>query len=104
AEDGIRDRTVTGVQTCALPICSLISSIASSRDGASVHIPGSSLTRTTYIFLLFSSFACSTVYVHGKLRYSSIFLYCFFITMISRSEERRVGKEFSFWLSRQLLI
>src|SRR5437867_12762918 len=22
AEDGIRDRTVTGVQTCALPICS----------------------------------------------------------------------------------
>src|SRR6266705_760128 len=23
AEDGIRDRTVTGVQTCALPICSL---------------------------------------------------------------------------------
>src|SRR5438094_4993972 len=24
AEDGIRDRTVTGVQTCALPICSPI--------------------------------------------------------------------------------
>src|SRR5207248_8517918 len=23
AEDGIRDRTVTGVQTCALPICEL---------------------------------------------------------------------------------
>src|SRR5207248_5472416 len=23
AEDGIRDRTVTGVQTCALPICAL---------------------------------------------------------------------------------
>src|SRR5438094_1373647 len=24
AEDGIRDRTVTGVQTCALPICQLL--------------------------------------------------------------------------------
>src|SRR5437867_12665583 len=25
AEDGIRDRTVTGVQTCALPICAISS-------------------------------------------------------------------------------
>src|SRR5207245_3554323 len=24
AEDGIRDATVTGVQTCALPICSIV--------------------------------------------------------------------------------
>src|SRR5207248_8412670 len=24
AEDGIRDRTVTGVQTCALPICQIL--------------------------------------------------------------------------------
>src|SRR5699024_3143676 len=29
AEDGIRDRNVTGVQTCALPICALSSSIGS---------------------------------------------------------------------------
>src|SRR5258708_30109812 len=29
AEDGIRDDLVTGVQTCALPICSTISSTAS---------------------------------------------------------------------------
>src|SRR5207248_7194927 len=27
AEDGIRDRTVTGVQTCALPICSTVPSV-----------------------------------------------------------------------------
>src|SRR5437867_7432243 len=26
AEDGIRDRTVTGVQTCALPICRVLCS------------------------------------------------------------------------------
>src|SRR5437867_6413485 len=35
AEDGIRDRTVTGVQTCALPISSPMSS-AMRRDTASV--------------------------------------------------------------------
>src|SRR5206468_5772175 len=32
AEDGIRDLIVTGVQTCALPICSRASSIPS-KDG-----------------------------------------------------------------------
>src|SRR5437867_2005736 len=32
AEDGIRDRTVTGVQTCALPICAIHYPIA--MDGA----------------------------------------------------------------------
>src|SRR5699024_11740951 len=31
AEDGIRDRNVTGVQTCALPICSTYFSIISER-------------------------------------------------------------------------
>src|SRR5690606_40707535 len=30
AEDGIRDFHVTGVQTCALPICSFASTLASS--------------------------------------------------------------------------
>src|SRR2546430_3142192 len=27
AEDGIRDLTVTGVQTCALPICSIVATL-----------------------------------------------------------------------------
>src|SRR2546430_4073501 len=35
AEDGIRDLTVTGVQTCALPICHLF---ASPRDAAAFLI------------------------------------------------------------------
>src|SRR6266705_4961900 len=41
AEDGIRDRTVTGVQTCALPICN-----ESSRPGhiAPVGSPANALT------------------------------------------------------------
>src|SRR5688572_31503983 len=32
AEDGIRDLTVTGVQTCALPICSLVGNIGAVGD------------------------------------------------------------------------
>src|SRR5699024_12162221 len=32
AEDGIRDRNVTGVQTCALPICGERTSEAGARD------------------------------------------------------------------------
>src|SRR5699024_7859745 len=34
AEDGIRDRNVTGVQTCALPICLLVSILSRSVVGA----------------------------------------------------------------------
>src|SRR5256886_7408582 len=46
AEDGIRDLTVTGVQTCALPICTRTSTAATSvrlgsRIGASRREPGS---------------------------------------------------------------
>src|SRR2546425_7463493 len=33
AEDGIRDKLVTGVQTCALPICPLLS-VRAHRSGA----------------------------------------------------------------------
>src|SRR5438128_10942041 len=47
AEDGIRDATVTGVQTCALPIClrrsysSRINGISSSVASRSVYSSGS---------------------------------------------------------------
>src|SRR5437867_7628801 len=37
AEDGIRDRTVTGVQTCALPICRLRDAAGSLRAPVSVR-------------------------------------------------------------------
>src|SRR2546430_11696082 len=36
AEDGIRDLTVTGVQTCALPIC--LSPASYSRNGIGVNV------------------------------------------------------------------
>src|SRR5699024_1809936 len=40
AEDGIRDRNVTGVQTCALPICTSIRSLASSTRPRRWMVPG----------------------------------------------------------------
>src|SRR5689334_24229614 len=63
AEDGIRDGTVTGVQTCALPICSTFKAIRSP-------------------FLARLCFA-RTLYQNPSI----------ISLPTSRSEERRVGKE-----------
>src|SRR5438309_5466628 len=76
AEDGIRDGTVTGVQTCALPIYSVIG--ASGKD----FDPGDKLA------------------VAAGLELCSPFAYLPFVEYAlklpaSRSEERRVGKECS---------
>src|SRR5438094_4280889 len=35
AEDGIRDRTVTGVQTCALPICAVVAALVAPGEATS---------------------------------------------------------------------
>src|SRR5699024_11878915 len=83
AEDGIRDRNVTGVQTCALPIflgekryrpqsllpLSVRSSIRKKRNSPEIYLEQAS--------------ACRPV--------SNLFLLK--TTVFSRSEERRVGKE-----------
>src|SRR5699024_12686422 len=69
AEDGIRDRNVTGVQTCALPICLLPCCIWSSA-----------------FVLGFFSCMLSLFCMCGR---SSEVSSCLF----TRSEERRVGKE-----------
>src|SRR5699024_12044431 len=44
AEAGIRDRNVTGVQTCALPICSLLGDIRTQRPCPTCHGFGSTIT------------------------------------------------------------
>src|SRR5437867_9985373 len=65
AEDGIRDRTVTGVQTCALPIS----------------------PRVTYLTINYVELVLVLVQPHlevGRLRGAD---------GVARSEERRVGKE-----------
>src|SRR2546430_8849559 len=82
AEDGIRDLTVTGVQTCALPICPLATS----------EQPKSLMTT--------NDFGCSEVargpnpvsVISLRMRpwLSRKTLVCVFRV---RSEERRVGKE-----------
>src|SRR5205823_10841602 len=73
AEDGIRDKLVTGVQTCALPISA----------GASVGRAGCARAEEPGEPMLFSAA------IGGGVRRGSGF---------DRSEERRVGKE---WRSRR---
>src|SRR5256885_10306803 len=82
AEDGIRDYKVTGVQTCALPICSerqdLPTNIGASAGAQNRGVPPSresSAPRTTATTP--SSAASGTVSAMKS----------------ERSEERRVGKE-----------
>src|SRR5437762_4775472 len=69
AEDGIRDTSVTGVQTCALPISLELPVLVSVSDWVEL-LPTCTLPK-----LMVEEVACSTL---GGL---------------TRSEERRVGKE-----------
>src|SRR5205085_12350225 len=93
AEDGIRDLTVTGVQTCALPICS--------RDGYWLLREGGLRPIS-----LISGRNCHSAIGRGNGRWASSWRSCgdwfvvasFFVVTGDlgahyRSEERRVGKE-----------
>src|SRR5207249_8420895 len=85
AEDGIRDRNVTGVQTCALPIL-LFSNSGSEANELALRIARQHTGHTGVLVSDFSyhgnttSLAAATtgLEVHERL---------------GRSEERRVGKE-----------
>src|SRR5207249_5998918 len=88
AEDGIRDRNVTGVQTCALPILTEeeveVYATEYGRTGFTGALQGYRVRRgsnpkTLAELLTFSgrSIDAPSMYIAGK----------------SRSEERRVGKE-----------
>src|SRR5207249_5302184 len=68
AEDGIRDRNVTEVQTCALPISAIYEAAEGQRTSAST----SSMAEKRHTSRPFSSIR---------------------VTLPNRSEERRVGKE-----------
>src|SRR5437773_5976882 len=73
AEDGIRDRDVTGVQTCALPICFFFSGVALALGVAEeAVIPGELHVMPGELILVAA----------GLLQADEV-----------RSEERRVGKE-----------
>src|SRR2546427_7275884 len=47
AEDGIRDLTVTGVQTCALPISQSVAEFRSALSGIAARDPGTVTYQTT---------------------------------------------------------
>src|SRR2546430_9362328 len=81
AEDGIRDLTVTGVQTCALPICFTKRRIPSSCP----YMKGAAGIRSFFRHLCMTScFAHHSKPARGR--------WCG-RTPAKRSEERRVGKE-----------
>src|SRR5207248_5485884 len=90
AEDGIRDRTVTGVQTCALPICTLIS-----HQGLTYG--GLVLSPETTLSQVIACFHAVLLYLRENqivtLRYKRIPSYYSLAPTDDRSEERRVGKE-----------
>src|SRR5699024_11991650 len=80
AEDGIRGRNVTGVQTCALPILLL----------RSVVIPG--------VLPPVIGLRCRTLPLPGRAVYR-----LGFSAPGTRSEERRVGKECRAWRAAERL-
>src|SRR2546430_8865438 len=82
AEDGIRDLTVTGVQTCALPIC----------EGRTIR----DLERLPLRFAVADPLvAASLESLQRELRspQEAGSLYADRLADVLRSEERRVGKE-----------
>src|SRR2546430_6405697 len=86
AEDGIRDLTVTGVQTCALPICRACCCCCRRRLRRRRRHPGREERPRSR--------------PEGKERWSrgeSPYQKCIFYQGEKRSEERRGGKE---WRSR----
>src|SRR2546430_11270951 len=82
AEDGIRDLTVTGVQTCALPISSVKAYFGLKLAGYTAEHPA--LTKARERILEMGG-------VTEVNTFTKIYL-CFF-GQYDRSEERRVGKE-----------
>src|SRR5205823_9807480 len=92
AEDGIRDKLVTGVQTCALPICSVPDS------AIQVSIEPSLLRPRSWRTLAFgrSLGKLSNFSLAGSNRTIAFAVQSDNHTLSSgstRSEERRVGKE-----------
>src|SRR5256886_5668701 len=83
AEDGIRDLTVTGVQTCALPICRFAE--LPSLNPRELTTQESAVSLATWS--PGTNRSASGTFVAPERRMSSL------ETIATRSEERRVGKE-----------
>src|SRR2546430_5197075 len=83
AEDGIRDLTVTGVQTCALPISSGISTSDAAIQAALGYLKANLVDSTGAFNAPFGPNTDSNAWAVQGLNACGI----------DRSEERRVGKE-----------
>src|SRR5699024_11331820 len=85
AEDGIRDRNVTGVQTCALPISLHQYEVPASEIGELLMAALPDIDEVAYIRYasVYRQFEDPTVFLREIER------------LRGRSEERRVGKECS---------
>src|SRR5687767_15189110 len=84
AEDGIRDKLVTGVQTCALPICLFDATmiVMGGIIGSGIFMNPSVVALQVHTpFLILGAWA-----IGGLFALAAAFI---------RSEERRVGKECS---------
>src|SRR5699024_11842666 len=89
AEDGIRDRNVTGVQTCALPIypgASIVARVGYSEDCESRSTSSCGKSKM-FTMIMFPNNVCQNCDCLS-LRLASV-------QISLRSEERRVGKESS---------
>src|SRR5699024_12062850 len=92
AEDGIRDRNVTGVQTCALPICKICNDpdITLNEEIYQSELRTGDINRSLAYYLKAKEVLTNDV----TLSLGTYFKQCL------RSEERRVGKECrSWWLT-----
>src|SRR5688572_30898437 len=87
AEDGIRDLTVTGVQTCALPICPAGSALGGGAAAALVDLPIQASALDLGLQLLVGEL----LEPHGSTRCRPRDVGPG--ATAPRSEERRVGKE-----------
>src|SRR5207237_7064017 len=81
AEDGIRDSSVTGVQTCALPICAVPIEVNFLNITAMMDM------MTIILVFLLKSMSASQANLPQTSDLSLP------TSILSRSEERRVGKE-----------
>src|SRR2546430_7862036 len=83
AEDGIRDLTVTGVQTCALPISS--ADVVVPTDLAVISSPFLFMSNLCFLSKPLTNSRAALPTAPGRLDASTL--------TVDRSEERRVGKE-----------
>src|SRR5437667_5824483 len=84
AEDGIRDRDVTGVQTCALPISSA---------GWLLFLQARRTTNRIGRASIYFSAAASGLLALCSREIAIVWVLIFVAHLLFRSEERRVGKE-----------